>query len=82
MSEVKRSDDRRRFWSWLPWQVKLAFDGFFLIAGVVTTVWGLLVLVGILGTPSYQLISGAALILVGGWFLNPIDWWTEEELNE
>lgn len=79
---TQRSDFRQRFWSWVPWQVKLALDLLFVISGLAATVWGLLVIVGVVGAPGYRLVSGAALILVGGWFLDPIDWWTEEELNE
>lgn len=79
---TQRSDFRQRFWSWVPWQVKLALDLLFVISGLVATVWGLLVIVGAVGTPDYRWIAGAVLILVGGWFLDPIDWWTEEELNE
>jgi hypothetical protein len=78
----ERRDIRQRFWSWVPWQVKLILDAFFAVWGVVMLVWGVLVFVGVIGTPSYQLISGAVLILVGSAVLNPIDWWTEEELRE
>lgn len=79
---AERSDFRRRFWAWLPWQLKLALDLLFLVAGAVAGVCGLLIIFGIMDPPSYRWVAGVALLAIGGWFLDPIDWWTDEELGE